>query len=280
MVHLTIVDQALDAGALIQRAQTERKLDFELGVIDPFAPATEAFFLDMAEVRSQSYFGFRFQCTVPTGITEELATLLGRGGVINANLLDSSGEHAEHEPPEYLCQLETVRVLYEAGIDVRWQVSWPRVMRDPFFGRELLRTCAAASNLPPPDISEQFRHDVPRDTLTRMQAITTAWGTQFRKSTLTFARGPGFVRIRDRRPSKGGCRFYTLKAQQADILRFCSRLRTRSDIGHFAEGVPDNKVTAFLERMVTDELIARHGNYYLSLPTRRTLGERWSSEVV
>ena len=280
MVHLTLVDQALDADTLVQRAQAERKLDFDLGVIDPSAAVTEAFFLDMAELRSQSYLGFRFKCTVPTGVTEEQATLLGRGGVISADLLHSSGEHAEHQPPEYLCQLETVRALFEAGIDVRWQVLWSHLMRDSLFERELLRTWAAASNLPPPSISEQIRRDSPPDTLARIHAVTTAWAAQFRKSTLTFARGPGFVRVRDRRPSKGGCRFYTLKAQQADILRFCSRIRTRSDIGHVAEGVPVDKIAAFLDRMVTDELIARHGKYYLSLPTRRTLGERWSSEVV
>jgi hypothetical protein len=280
MVHLTLVDQSLDADALVQRARAERKLDFDLGVIDPSAPATEAFFLDMAELRSQSYLGFRFQCAVPTGVTEEQATLLSRGGVISAELLDGSSEDTEHQPPEYLCQLETVRALFEAGIDVRWQVLWSHVMRDPLFEREFLRTCTAASNLPPPSISERFRPDVPPATLARIHSVTTAWAAQFRQSTLTFARGPGFVRVRDRRPSKGGCRFYTLKAQQAEILRFCSRVRTRSEIGHVAEGVPGDKISAFLDRMVMDELIARHGDYYLSLPTRRTLGERWSSEVV
>lgn len=277
--QMTFDVSTLDVGTLLERSKAETTLDFDLGEIDPLAPETQAFLLDVAELRSRSLFGFKFECSLSTSVTQQQATLLGRGGVVLAHLIDAKRE-TEAGPPAYLQQLETVRALFEAGIDVRWSLEFMAAMRGERSTSELLRALDAARNLPPPGLSEEARSLPVAAALKSLDESVSAWRTEFRVSALTFARGPGFMRLRDRRPSKGSCRFYTLKGQQADVLRFCMRIRSQAEVVSAFDGIPYEKLTAFLDRLVNDGLMVRHDDYYLSLPTRRTLGERWSSEIV
>lgn len=277
--QMTLDMPTLDVGALLERSKAERTLDFDLGSIDPLAPETQAFLLDVAELRSRSLFGFKFECSLATSVTQEQATLLGRGGVVLVHLLDAERETVAG-PPAYMQQLETVRALFEAGIDVRWNLDFVAATRGDRSTGELLRALDAARNLPPPGFSEEARSLPSAMALQSLDESVSAWREEFRVSALTFARGPGFMRLRDRRPSKGSCRFYTLKGQQADVLRFCTKIRSQAEVVSTFNGIPCEKLAAFLERLVDDGLMVRHDDYYLSLPTRRTLGERWSSEIV
>jgi hypothetical protein len=111
-----------------------------------------------------------------------------------------------------------------------------------------------------------------------LEDAVAAWRDRNVPWTLTYARGPGFMRIFDRRRGPLDWTFIVLNAQQAEFLLFCDEARSLDEVALRAPGTPRDQVRRFLEGLVQRGVVALTGDRrFLNLAVRRRLEERWAS---
>jgi ribosomal peptide maturation radical SAM protein 1 len=91
-------------------------------------------------------------------------------------------------------------------------------------------------------------------TITRFMEMVATWKTNYRPRMLCYRRGPGFVRIADRRGSSENpptARMYTLTGRQADVFLFCDACHTYSDIREQFPDFEEGDLRLFLDQMVS-----------------------------
>ena len=105
-----------------------------------------------------------------------------------------------------------------------------------------------------------------------LAAIDT-WRQAFRPDLLTYAAGPGWVRIEDRRTPAGGgaqAQAIVLQGVQAALFRACDSAQLLRDLQtRFEDRADAASVAAFLDRLVELRLMMGDGKHYLSLPLGR-----------
>jgi len=284
----------LDINGLLELAASRATLDIELGRLDLSRPDTRRLLKEMAKLRQERYFGLALRGSIGRRVTLEQAALLRDAGVTSVQLAQPLEPGA---PPGAVAvalrQLEAVKLLFEADVQVDWQLERPDDSSAPSVQDHLIGIMAMARHLPPPrefSCSGASNEAVwerstdagrqPRQTAAdALEDALQVWRSSFRPCSLTYARGPGFIRIRDRRGAESHWTFVTLTERQADVFLFCRTVRALAEIEAFAPDVPKPHLTRFLASMAARGLVCSIGSFHLSLPIRRRIEERWSSDV-
>jgi hypothetical protein len=142
-------------------------------------------------------------------------------------------------------------------------------------GSQLLVT--AFCTLADGDSSSSGRQEPPLlgETRERFNAVLDSWRRTSAPNLLTYSRGPGFVRISDRRTRQtaSGETVITLVDKQSEIFLFCEEPRHLEQvIQRFLPQLTAANVEKFLEVLVEHRLFYRStDNRFLALPIHRKL---------
>lgn len=105
----------------------------------------------------------------------------------------------------------------------------------------------------------------------KLKQEITKWKNQVIPASLSFARGPGFSIIRDRRPELGPCD-YRLGDVESQIYISCEEGTTVRRIGELLKGqnlqVASNDIEEFLLQLLDSGLVYEEQGKFLSLATR------------
>jgi hypothetical protein len=245
----------------IRRHRTTR---LDLGAVDAGDAGTTALLAGLAELRREHLYGFAFRCRVAAPLPRAQALLMRAAGVAHVRLDPPPAGAGALQANARL--LEAVKRLHGAGVAVEWEAV-------PAAGEEaaVVELFAGAVHLPPPAES-------PGEGGGALHAALSAWRVEHAPRTLTYARGPGFVRLFDRRRGVRDWTFIALNAVQSEIFLFCEGARSLPEIVASVSGAEPERLRAFLEAMAERRVMSRVGSdAFLSLPVRRTLEERWAS---
>jgi hypothetical protein len=155
--------------------------------------------------------------------------------------------------------LETVRLLDEHEITALWRLPGGLSARD------LDELRPSVVHLPPPDAEGE------------LAASVETWAAEHRRKSLTFAKGPGFIRLLDRRAGHGPT-FITLSSAQAGLYSYVRRRRTLGDAAASVPGVQADRVTALLARLAEHRLlIGIEEGEIQAVAIRRPPLQRWTA---
>jgi hypothetical protein len=176
-VSLSAGCRAIDA--LAEAAADHAALRFSVGVFNPNDDATRTALNDLILRRRAGGFDLFLKGSIETALTLEDASFLAQAGFSEISLGAQVTDVAS-------C-LQTVITLEAAGIAVLWR--WPLDTQTT----DNLST-ASLHHLPPPIINADVE-------LLDSSLISdlNAWREQHAPRTLTYSRGPGFLRVFDRR---------------------------------------------------------------------------------
>jgi hypothetical protein len=131
---------------------------------------------------------------------------------------------------------------------------------------------AALTHVPPPAPPE--RGVRPADT------ALARWREKHEPWRLTYARGPGFVRIYDRRSDRESPAVIVLRERQADVFLAFEDGCTVEDAARRAPEIPPERVMRFVGTLAENRLLIRgNGSFHLALPIRRKVEERWIEQA-
>jgi hypothetical protein len=268
-----MLPRPLQAEEILRLAASERVLDFAVGTLDFSSPLTEVLLCEMSALRQEEYLGLALSCDLAGPVTAKQSALMQRAGVTTARLKSFAKTPAYGlRAPAILKELESVKLLHEADIRTEWQFD----LSDNTISPEIAVSIMAASHhLPPPGA---IMHPT-SGKVEEAEAELERWRSLFRMCSLSYARGPGFTRIRDRRDVENHWTFVTLTAIQASVFDFCRTARSVEEIREFAPDIPVPRMGRFLESMAQRRLMCSVNAFHLALPVRRKVEERWSSDV-
>jgi hypothetical protein len=283
-----LVDEQASTAELLDTASRYRVLRFDLGYLDPAKPVVVAFLKQMAQLRREGLYGFELWCRVSPRIGGDSCRLLKAAGVTQATVdLHAEGDGELGWATDINSQqIQAVRLLDDAGVKAAWDFALPTADAASD-DASWVSGLAALYHLPPPRgiVAIPFWENLPADRVRSLSSAIETWREAFDSSQegpsprrLTYAQGPGFIRIFDRRSGLQNWTFVTLNARQSELFRFCDEGRSLPEIVAAAPEFPEPAVRQFLDLMVERQLMlrSRDGRYYL-LPIRRRLEERWTS---
>lgn len=284
VVALPVAAYAVDPKAFVadvlERSWQSRTTQIELGVVDSVERDAAALH-ELAAVRRDGVYSFRLSCAVPSVPDCVDASLLRAAGVwrVRVDPGPSAGDHVPSRGMEaaLLERVELVAALEEQGVAASWHLAvTPHASENAHFTAELL---ASFHHLTPPvGTWPEVSHAPGVSTL---QQAVLEWRRNWVPNTLTYGRGPGFVRIYDRRAPAEGVAYIALNGPQAAVFLTAKRASAAEDLAVVAEGVPLETLRSFLGKLVARRLMClTTSGLYQSLPTRRRMEERWVSGEV
>lgn len=271
-----------DVEALLASARVHRTTRFDLETVDFRDEAVAPFLVEVARLRTDELLGLSFRCRLPANVTAPQAELLGAAGVREAVLcatagaVDGGGLHLNAH------QLAAVRRLHAHDVAADWRLALAPGMG----GAEadaLLELIASPRHLPPPSgvrlPSADFEGEDPGPALVeRFRRAIAAWRREHVPWRFTYARGPGFIRIFDRRHAETEWTFIVLHGMQAEIFLRCEGVTTSDELAAEFPDVAADRVGKFLDTLAARGVLGRVGSgAYLALPIRRKVEERWAS---
>lgn len=279
-VHFPLVpgDPALAVADLLAATRRHLTTRVDLDAVDAEDPDTVAVLGELARRRREELLGLELRCRVPATVTAAQASLLGGAGV----------RHAALEPPVVTAghdgvalvgrHLAAVRRLHGEEISVAWDLPLPSAS-DAATVAAVVEAIAPATHLPPPDGTSGPPATTGEAALPEgLRQALDRWRSEHAPWTLTYARGPGFIRISDRRTGGTAWTFIVLNPAQAAVFSLCESPTTREGITSELPNLTDEAVAGFLERLAARGVLARIGSErFLRLPVRRRVEERWAS---
>jgi ribosomal peptide maturation radical SAM protein 1 len=225
----------------------------------------------LASRRSESFFGFEFGCDVTQVPGTALSGLMREAGISSSTLRLLPSAEDQSPISANLRRVEAVKNLSGAGIEVIWDLDERTVLLDEEDYGSMVAICESARHLPPPRLPAG-------DRTSRTADMVIRWSEQHKPRTLTYARGPGFMRIFDRRLEVGHWRFVCLGDAQADVLLCCDTVKDVATLLAELPDVKESELRRFLNGLVDQEVMCRGPlDQYLALPIRRSIEERWAS---
>ena len=222
----------------------------------------------LADARAERLLSYDLDCELTIVPSAEIAWCMREAGISSVVLSEVLGSSEGSAILSNLMRIAAAKNLGAADIAVVWQLD----PRTEFLGveqrRQMQAICDASRHIPPPvsggaDIIAGMAH---------------RWSACHKPRSLTYARGPGFLRVFDRRTEEGRWRFISFNDSQGEILLRCSQPK---DFGSLLSEVPntnDLSLRQFLETLVEQNVMCRGLNdHYLALPIRRSIDERWAS---
>jgi hypothetical protein len=182
-----------------------------------------------------------------------------------------------------LRQLRTARSLHAVVIRVHWDLlhfDAHGAAAAEFFAASL----RALRNLPPPNAVRLVGGEgagqsieVAPDAVQALTAVMRQWQEVYTPWNLTFARGPGFIRIFDKRDDSSGGTFIILKAFQVAVFDACARGSGLDDIAAAVPAVPLEMLEGLIQSLLDRGIVCCLGGDYLAMPIRRSQQERWTT---
>jgi hypothetical protein len=271
------------AKMLLGISQRSQIANFAICLMDLGDACSTAFLSEISRFRQDSFYGLALSASfsVVSPIPLSLVNLCKRAGLRDATLLPPIHWSRDHRSMDLnLHQFATVKRMHAAGVELRWGlfagdinavsdahglVAWIKTMR----------------HLPPPvclwtKLGEPTSPDYQESIALIIDAITE-WRRAYAPGTLTYASGPGFLKIFDRTGPPGNWRFIQLTTAQADVFRYCDEYRSLSDVSAHMSGISTAKVQALLQTFVQSGIVSCISGRYAALPTRRKMTEHWAS---
>ncbi len=265
--------------------------------------SSEVFLTKLYELRRTRKLDLRFRLMVPSSLSKSTVLLLKRAGVIEAVLLPQALSEAQNGDPlgMNLSQLARVKWLHEHDIAVRWRLVSDVGENAEAHDSETVEICRALTHLPPPDsiwtgpwytwglqtakpTASIFQPDgsqpPPLEPRVTLKDAVLAWRTQYSPWTITHSRGPGFIRIFDRRRGYTNAHFITLTSEQWHLLDFLELPRTVEATTTAFSNIPLPTLLSFLERLLDRKLVVMPGRrLFQTFLVRRRQEEKWAYEV-
>jgi len=268
-------DASTAVSLLLERLRTLGSTEVELGYMDigqhdPM-PALE----ELAAVRRSHLYGFRLSCQTNAATAHHVgASRLRAAGIYRLDLLPGIGGPARTREDEvestFLSDIALVGTLHEQGVGVTWLLALSGASDDEVLAVSHL--LPYFHHIPPPVA-------MPCDQVGQGKHLSQAvedWRRLHQPNTLTYGRGPGFVRIFDRRAVGEVVTFVTLEGPQAELFLAARTAAPAHDLALLAVGVGVPRVRRFLDVLVERRLMCRtKSGLYQSVATRRRMEERW-----
>lgn len=255
-----------------------RVLRFELGALDLADAAVTGFLAEVAGLRRDGLYGFEFRCSTGFDVTRDQAALLAGAGVttvrIAVDAVRSAHESGVNTDQINARMIRSLRRLQDSGVDVRWLLAVDTHRRSEL---EWVRP-RAVSHLAPPQGILALGEVVPGDGHADAMRVTSAWRAAHAPRKLTYGRGPGFVRLLDRRDDADSMTFINLAGAQSELYDACEDGATVTTLTEVFPRLPAESVGRFLDQLVGQDLMLRTcDGRYQTLALRRRLDERWTS---
>lgn len=250
--------------ALCQQAEVEASLRFDLGFVDLNDPVEVAAVTALAALRSQTLYGFSLRLRAQHAITPDQAKLIATAGVTEVTL--AQVEDAADDPVlQNMLALQSLRALSDQKIATDWAVCALEMSQE-----QIAQLAKTLRHLPPPSRIEHSDAAVAEKALAH-------WQQTHAPETLAYARGPGFLRILDRRSDARSWRFTVLNELQAQILLACREATRAADLAERFNLPPEN-ITQLGQTLSEAGLmmISACGTMVTLVP-RRQFSERWAS---
>jgi hypothetical protein len=247
---------------LMREAASRKHLTFDFGEIVPSQSDTLRFLVELAKVRRDNLYSFVFSCSINNAVSKADSHALKLAGVKKVTILDGLQTDIE--------QLRTIRRLSEAELEIEWKLTFPtaRFSEVDCFTEQIKNL----HHLPPPReirVLGAVRH------FAKLEDATKDWSTVYMPRSLTYARGPNFTRIFDRRAGKKA--FVTLTAHQCTLYHALEEGLSIHELSSIFSGYPLHQIDGLLNTLLQSGLVYRSGTCYLSLAVRRQLEESWTS---
>ena len=284
-------------------ARRQEPVIVAVGRLDMSDPRDRALLADLARTRRQQLYGVSLTCEVGEEVGRDDAVLLAAAGVSRAQLTTTEETRIGTPEERTLSRLRSVKHLYEVSISVNWSLDGS--LSQPPRAADLLamcRLCAAAEHLPPPreatlnsgscgetghtdamavgqysDNGDDSVHELESDPETGLRRAVRQWRTGHRPWLVSYARGPRFVRVYDRRQGREKGVFIVLRGRQADLFHELEGEHKSVDqVGHGLGTCDLRAVHGLMDRLVDHGLAYRSANnMYQVLIPRRGFHERW-----
>lgn len=284
---LTTLEPTVALKYILEVAQRDAVLDVDLGEIDFSSSGATEVLDSLAEIRRDRLFGFRIAGKVRAGLTIEQCSLLQRAGVcrVVVEFIPVDGHHRGSLIELNMENICSAKLLHSLEIDVQWHLCILGGQTYPLCRDELVADISSFRHLPPPNgvISfdprgSDYRERASGEQVVAINQALTHWRTSHVARVLTYARGPGFVRICDKRGGDRNWKFITLRGVNAEIYGFCRYWRKLDDIFNFASALPRERIRDLLHKFIDSDLLACTGDeYYMATAVRKLLEERWVS---
>jgi ribosomal peptide maturation radical SAM protein 1 len=262
------------ANQLLEVSRRTRSLLFDLGRVDGEEGLDASWFKEFVQWLEKQSVEFEFVCELGRIPTNREATLLREAGIVSAELSDALCASSDCALSAVLTQLGAVRTLDAAGIVAKWRLTARAEFLDGLGRVRLNEIADAARHLPPPEIAAQAS---PQGVTA---ACVRAWRENYEPRTLTYARGPKFMRVCDRRDNESKTwRYVVLGDWEERVLRRCFRPRT-VEVLRRVTGTAQVALAGFLDNMVAQKIMCRGmQNEYLALPVRRSISDKWMGQA-
>jgi hypothetical protein len=220
----------------------------------------------LATARRDLLYGVPLRCRMAGPVSRSQAQVLAAAGVASVRLAPVEPDVLEWQRA-FLQQLASVLRLHEVGIAPEWSVPYEATAAKA--GPAIADLARALSHVPPPASGDE-------PTGNDLDATIDRWRDSHAPWRLTYARGPGFLRIYDRRAERERPAVIVLHGRQADVFLGFEEGSTLDQAAELAPEVPAEHLAGFVSALAANRLLLPGGgSFYLALPIRRKVEERW-----
>jgi ribosomal peptide maturation radical SAM protein 1 len=252
-------------------ADRTRSLWFKLVGMETERGIDVALLEALARTRGERLLGFEFACELGTVPTNELAEQMRAAGISSVEVGAVVGRDEPSAIASNLQRIAAVKSLTTAGISVAWGLDERTWSMSTVQREQMVAICHVARHLPSPTLGN----------VNHMGSLAEAvrlWATTYRPRTLTYAQGPEFVRVFDRRKDDRNWRFISLRGVYAEILLGCEKPKDVAVLRSELSGPTETEIRGYLDSLVAQGVMCRGSDdRHLALPIRRATDERWAS---
>jgi hypothetical protein len=245
---------------LLRIARGQRCLNFDLGTISFGKPDLTAVLIELNRIRAVASAGFRFRCDLLGRLQPDQGALLKRAGVVDVLLINenSCAPDGRRSASGLSHVVQDLRFLCEHAIKVTWRLpAFKERMTEPSMVKLL-------SHLPPPIFDGE-------------SSFASRWADANRLGTFTYSRGPGFVKILDRRFKSSNWRFTTLRGFSADLFMILRCVFHISDLEKHFPDVSYYHLNDLVDTLAEAGIVLKEDDSVQVLPVRRSAAEHWAS---
>jgi ribosomal peptide maturation radical SAM protein 1 len=252
-------------------AERTRSLKFTLEGLETEGGINVALLEALAKIRAERLLGFEFACEILGAVGGDVAEKMRAAGISSVRLSAWFGRCEPSALAANLQRLSAVKALIAADISATWELDERTWSMSKEERERMIAICGAARHLPGPELKNWIREDPVSEAVIR-------WSTAFRPRSLTYARGPQFVRVLDRRKDDRNWRVISLRGLFAEVLMRCDRPKGASLLHDELRRPTEAEIRGCLESLVEQGIMCEGWNgQYLALPIRRAIEERWAS---
>ncbi|WP_293573090.1 DUF5825 family protein [Phaeobacter sp.] len=251
------------AADFLREANQAAQLQYNLGTVDLNDPAQAAALVNLAEARLKNLYGFRLKLRIAHTVSTEQAALLASVGAIEVSVDPLGSPIGALEDRANALSIQSVRALAEQEVTPHWSLSAKALTLD-----EIRAVMTVTLQLPPPSAILNGPEG--------SSEILGQWQKAATPQCCSYARGPGFLRVLDRRQGARDWRFVVLNEAQAQILLTCREAQTVDSLAAM-DVLPVDAINSVLGALQQYGLVLISGDTIVSVVPRRHFSERWAS---